>query len=180
MLTLAEFKRGQMQSAGVSPEYIEAVTLQDDIKALSDMLRKKEARFKAVLESLAGTEDEVYVITDLKPIRTVDAAYLREHYPAEYAATVGMTASDIGKAMLEAYPRDMVNRLIQEEVPDTWEAKSRVTVGDLEKYMGKKEVKKLEGTAVRTEMRSTGKSRLMLRHPRKFPELADTQEEEEE
>lgn len=180
MLSLAEFKRTQMQAAGVSPEYIEAVTLQDDIKTLSEMLKAKQARFKAVLDSLVGTEDEVYVVTDLKPIRTVDKAFLREHYPVEYAATVGMTASDIGKAMLEAYPRDMVNRLIQDEVPDMWDAKSRVTVGDLEKYMGKKEVKKLEGTAVHTEMHSTGKSRLVLRHPRKFPELADAEPQEDD
>lgn len=180
MLSLTEYKRGQMISAGVSPEFIEAVLLQDDIRGLKDALRKKETRFKAVLESLAGTEDEVYIVTDLKPVRTVDTAYLKEHYPAEYGATVGMTASDIGRAMLEAYPRDMVNRLIQDEAPDMWEAKARVTVGDLEKYMGKKEAKKLEGTAIRTEMRSTGKSRLMLRHPRKYPELADAEEDEEE
>ena len=180
MLTLAEYKRGQMMSAGVSPEYIEAVMLQDDIRALRDTLSKKEKRFAAVLAGLTGTEDEVYAVSDLKPIRTVDTAYLKEHYPAEYAATVGMTASDIGKAMLEAYPRDMVNRLIQDEAPDIWDAKARVTVGDLEKYMGKKEAKKLEGTAIHTEMRITGKSRLVLRHPRKYPELAEPEEDEEE
>ncbi|MBO5118633.1 hypothetical protein J6B78_01775 [Methanocorpusculum sp.] len=180
MLTLAEYKRGQMMSAGVSPEYIEAVMLQDDIRALRDTLSKKEKRFAAVLAGLTGTEDEVYAVSDLKPIRSVDTAYLKEHYPAEYAACVGMTASDIGKAMLEAYPRDMVNRLIQDEAPDMWEAKARVTVGDLEKYMGKKEAKKLEGTAIHTEMRITGKSRLVLRHPRKYPELAEPEEDEEE
>ena len=180
MLTLAEYKRGQMMSAGVSPDYIEAVMLQDDIRALRDTLSKKEKRFAAVLAGLTGTEDEVYAVSDLKPIRTVDTAYLKEHYPAEYAATVGMTASDIGKAMLEAYPRDMVNRLIQDEAPDIWDAKARVTVGDLEKYMGKKEAKKLEGTAIHTEMRITGKSRLVLRHPRKYPELAEPEEDEEE
>ena len=180
MLTLADYKRKQMITAGVSPEYIEAVTLQDDIRSLKDMLKKKEDRFKEVLESLTGTEDEVYIITDLKPVRTVDTAYLKEHYPQEYAATVGMTATDIGRAMLDAYPRDEVNRLIQDEAPEMWEAKSRVTIGDLERLMGKKEAKQLEGTAIHTEMRSTGKSRLMLRHPRKFPELADAEPEEEE
>ena len=180
MLTLADYKRKQMVTAGVSPEYIEAVTLQDDIRGLKDMLKKKEDRVKEVLESLTGTEDEVYIITDLKPVRTVDTAYLKEHYPQEYAATVGMTATDIGRAMLDAYPRDEVNRLIRDEAPEMWEAKSRVTVGDLEKYMGKKEAKQLEGTAIHTEMRSTGKSRLMLRHPRKFPELADAEEDEDE
>lgn len=41
MLTLAEYKRKQMLSAGVSPEYIEAVRLQDDIRILKDTLRKK-------------------------------------------------------------------------------------------------------------------------------------------
>ena len=180
MLTLADYKRKQMVTAGVSPEYIEAVTLQDDIRSLKDMLKKKEDRFKEVLESLTGTEDEVYIITDLKPVRTVDTAYLKEHYPQEYAATVGMTATDIGRAMLDAYSRDEVNRLIQDEAPEMWEAKSRVTIGDLERLMGKKEAKQLEGTAIHTEMRSTGKSRLMLRHPRKFPELAEPEEDEDE
>lgn len=180
MLNLTEYKREQMISAGVSPEFIEAVLLQDEVYALRGMLKKKETRLKAVLDSLAGTEDEVYAVTDLKPIRTVDTAYLKEHYPAEYAATVGMTNTDIGKAMLEAYTRDEVNRMIQEYVPEIWEAKARVTVGDLEKYMGKKEVKELEGTAVRVRMDTTNKSRLMLRHPRKYPELAGAEEEEEE
>ena len=180
MLSLAEYKRSQMISAGVSPEYIEAVVLQDSIREHRAALKKMESRFKTLVDNLAGTEDEVYVVTDLKPIRTVDTAYLKEHHPAEYAATVGMTASDIGKAMLDAYPREMVNRLIQDEAPDMWDAKSRVTVGDLEKYMGKKEAKKLEGTAIRTEMRSTGKSRLMLKHPRKYPELAEPEEDEDE
>lgn len=180
MLTLAEYKRKQMLSAGVSPEYIEAVRLQDDIRTLKDTLRKKEARFKAVISGLAGTQDEVYAVTDLKPIRTVDKKYLRENLPEAYAATVGLTASDIGKAMQDAYTREEINSLIQSGNPSFWESKSRITVGDLERYLGKQEVKKLEGTAVHTSMQSTGKSRLVLKHPRKYPELADAEPEEEE
>ena len=180
MLTLAEYKRKQMLSAGVSPEYIEAVRLQDDIRILKDTLRKKEARFKAVISGLAGTQDEVYAVTDLKPIRTVDKKYLRDNLPEAYAATVGLTASDIGKAMQDAYPREIIYSMIQAWNPSFWESKSRITVGDLERYLGKQEAKKLEGTAIHTTMQSTGKSRLVLKHPRKYPELADAEPEEEE
>lgn len=180
MLSLAEYKRNQMQAAGVSPEYIEAVTLQDDIRNLEDTLRKKKLRFKTVLAGLAGTQDEVYTVTDLKPIRTVDKRYLQENHPEAFAATIGLTASDIGKAMQDAYSREEINSLIQSGNPAFWEAKSRVTVGDLERFLGKKEVKALEGTAVHTSMQSTGKSRLVLKHPRKYPELADAEPEEDD
>ena len=180
MLTLAKYKRDQMQAAGVSPEYIEAVMLQDDIRSLKDTLRKKENRYKTLIANLAGTQDEVYTVTDLKPIRTVDKHDRQEHLPEAYAATIGLTSTDVGKAMQDAYSREEINALIQSGNPTFWEAKSRVTVGDLEKFLGKKEVKKLDGTAIHTTMQSTGKSRLVLRHPRKYPELAEPEEEEDE
>lgn len=170
----------ELKYPGALPEFIEAYQLQAELEAREERLNKDKEKLKELLVKLSGIQDEIFSVTDMRMTRHIDTDWVKANMPKVYDALVHVTATDAGKIMATSFmSREKMNDHLRELNRSAFDTFATISTGDFERLVGKKEMKSLEGTAVRVHADATKKTKIIIKHPELLPQLPRTAELEE-
>ena len=173
LINAAEFYAGK----DTAKQYLYFYSLQKEIEKLTAELEEKTNILRAGMECLAGIQDNVFSVADLRPVRTPDLEYIRENMPEVYADCLTISNTEIGRIMSEHYTRRDLETFLRGIEPELFEERAKILMSDLDRALGgKKAAKEWEGRAYHTEWKASPKTRIVVKNPEAFPELAEGEE----
>ena len=145
---MTEIKDILAQRQAENPAIIAAYDLQCEIERRETELNALKAEYRERMDEIASNDirGRFFNVTELRPYREVNAAELREKYPDAYEACKTLSNADI-ITILESGEKNGKRGLIEriaENYPAAFNELVKVNVGDIEKFLGKKQVKSLE------------------------------------
>ena len=163
----------EVKYPGALQEMIDAYQFQQELEAREERLNKDKEKLKEMLAKLADTQDRIFSVTDMRMVRHVDTAWVKENEPELYRALAHVTGTDIGKIMTVAFggSREKLNEHLKELDKTAFETYASISTGDMEKLVGKAKMKKLEGTGVRVTASATAKTKIIIKHPELLPPM---------
>lgn len=163
-----------------SPEYAEAWRTQQNISHLKRQLKLEEEKFKELCAGLADKEDEVFAVANLRATRTVNNDWIQQNMPDTWSKVCSISDKAVGEILKQYIPMDELITMLYEYDAAQTAAKLRVTVKALEDELGKARVRTLEGTGVTTTWSATSKTAIVIKHPERYPQLTEGDDEEDD
>lgn len=147
------------------PLVVEAYDLQQEIARDEAELSKKRDRLADMYEYIrANLRPQYFSLTEMRPRRSVDPAALMREDPDAFAALSHLSDADILEyiALRTSRDRAFFESDFRESDPEGYLTKCRVNVTDLERRIGKKEVKLLEKSGAVKTTYSAGKNAKLI------------------
>ena len=163
---MTEIKDIIAQRQAENPAIIEAYDLQCEIERKEAELNELKEAYRAKLDAITANDirGRFFNVTELRPYREVNVTELRERYPDAYENCKTISNADIIGILESAEPngkRGLIER-IAENFPAAFNKCVKVNIGDIEKFLGKKQTKTLEGTGCIRTTYKAGKATKIL------------------
>ncbi len=147
------------------PDVVAAYDLQCEIERLEKSLADYKEQYDDLMEKLVrdGIRGKYFNITELRPRREVNVEYVREHLPEAYDKCATISNSTIIEILETTTPGGKTGLIhtLKKLDPRKFNKNVKINVGDLEKFLGKKIVATLDGTAVKTVYHPGSKTKVL-------------------